>query len=201
MRLYLTVIVSVIILATCYGRNGGENSSNPKKGKTGESKYANAPVSLDAAIFEERDGDLPKDPGAAGKKDLAGIDSDNDGLRDDVQIYLAKNHADSARERHALRQYAIYLTKAIEYHGDEMNGTTFIAKSIDANLCYQGVATKDIAVTHQAKKDLYKVIMNTWKRTHAYLDVSKRLSGTISWFGSDEDLKRRCEFDYEKMEN
>ncbi|MDX8380534.1 MAG: hypothetical protein R8M14_00305 [Ghiorsea sp.] len=32
---------------------------------------------------------LPPDPGAAGRGTLAGIDSDNDGVRDDVQRWIA----------------------------------------------------------------------------------------------------------------
>lgn len=53
-----------------------------------------------------RSGDLPPDPGAAGATTLAGIDSDGDGLRDDVQRWIALNYRDSARWRSVLAQMA-----------------------------------------------------------------------------------------------
>ena len=42
---------------------------------------------------------LPPDPGAAGKKTLLGIDSDNDGIRDDIQIAVTKLFPDDPYKR------------------------------------------------------------------------------------------------------
>ena len=46
---------------------------------------------------------LPPDPGEAGKATLEGIDSDQDGIRDDIQRYIALTYPDSQKTRAALR--------------------------------------------------------------------------------------------------
>jgi hypothetical protein len=52
---------------------------------------------------------LPADPGPAGLQTLAGIDSDRDGVRDDVQRWIAVTYPGSAKTRAALTQVAIAL--------------------------------------------------------------------------------------------
>jgi len=47
---------------------------------------------------------LPPDPGAAGKLTLSGIDSDNDGVRDDVQRWIVMTYPNSQKTRAALTQ-------------------------------------------------------------------------------------------------
>jgi hypothetical protein len=49
---------------------------------------------------------LPPDPGAAGKVTLVGIDLDNDGVRDDVQRYIALTYPADEQKRVALSQYS-----------------------------------------------------------------------------------------------
>jgi len=46
-------------------------------------------LALFAATFAQR-GHLPPDPGAAGKRTVLGIDSDGDGVRDDIQIEVTR---------------------------------------------------------------------------------------------------------------
>ena len=53
---------------------------------------------------------LPPDPGAAGKTTLQGVDSDGDGVRDDVQRYIALTYPNSEKTRATLTQY----TKSIQ---------------------------------------------------------------------------------------
>jgi hypothetical protein len=53
---------------------------------------------------------LPPDPGDAGKADLLGIDSDGNGVRDDIDRYIVFNHPDSARKREALTE----VTKTVQ---------------------------------------------------------------------------------------
>ena len=49
---------------------------------------------------------LPRDPGPAGMKTIEGIDSDKDGVRDDVQRFIAENYGDSERAVRALNNVA-----------------------------------------------------------------------------------------------
>lgn len=56
---------------------------------------------------------LPPDPGEAGKQTLAGIDSDSDGVRDDVQRWIELTYSDAAAKslltRHAQTLHDILL--------------------------------------------------------------------------------------------
>jgi len=49
---------------------------------------------------------LPPDPGPEGMKTIEGIDSDKDGVRDDVQRFIAENYGHSERAVMALREIA-----------------------------------------------------------------------------------------------
>lgn len=52
---------------------------------------------------------LPPDPGAAGMATLEGIDSDGDGVRDDVQRWIAMAYPNSQKVRAALTQAALTM--------------------------------------------------------------------------------------------
>ncbi len=60
------------------------------------------PTTPDDDILAE----LPPDPGKAGKQTLLGIDTDGDGLRDDIQRYIYFTYTDDDKLRLGLRQYA-----------------------------------------------------------------------------------------------
>jgi hypothetical protein len=52
---------------------------------------------------------FPPDPGEAGKKTLQGIDSDHDGLRDDVQRWIYARYPGDEKKRKALRQMTLSI--------------------------------------------------------------------------------------------
>jgi hypothetical protein len=52
---------------------------------------------------------LPPDPAEAGTQTLAGIDSDHDGVRDDIQRYIAFQYYASPEKLNALSEYATAL--------------------------------------------------------------------------------------------
>jgi len=52
---------------------------------------------------------LPPDPGAEADKTVAGIDANNNGIRDDVELAIFKEYPDSAKTRAVLLQYALAL--------------------------------------------------------------------------------------------
>lgn len=78
-----------------------------------------APPTLDVSAFSCNDvGDgLPPDPGPANDETLAGIDSDADGLRDDVQRYIALNYGDEPGMAAGLRQAAMAQQVAVVEDG------------------------------------------------------------------------------------
>lgn len=52
---------------------------------------------------------LPPDPGAGANKTVAGIDANENGIRDDVELAIFKEYPDSAKTRAVLLQYALAL--------------------------------------------------------------------------------------------
>jgi len=52
---------------------------------------------------------LPPDPGANADKTVQGIDANNNGIRDDVELAIFKEYPDSAKTRAVLLQYALVL--------------------------------------------------------------------------------------------
>lgn len=52
---------------------------------------------------------LPPDPGAEADKTIAGIDANNNGIRDDVELAIFKEYPSSAKTRAVLLQYALVL--------------------------------------------------------------------------------------------
>jgi hypothetical protein len=52
---------------------------------------------------------LPPDPGALADKTIAGIDANNNGIRDDVELAVFKEYPNSAKTRAVLLQYALAL--------------------------------------------------------------------------------------------
>src|SRR3989339_2095232 len=52
---------------------------------------------------------LPPDPGADANKTIAGIDANNNGIRDDVELAIFNTYPNSAKTRAVLLQYALVL--------------------------------------------------------------------------------------------
>ena len=56
---------------------------------------------------------LPPNPGVNADKTVAGIDANNNGIRDDVELAVFKAYPNSAKTRAVLLQYALVLQKEI----------------------------------------------------------------------------------------
>jgi len=143
---------------------------------------------------ESTNNKLPPDPGEAGKQTLMGIDSDGDGLRDDIQRYIYLTYPDQPNVRGALRQYAFSLQKTVD--PDRVAGTGRVIA--DEN----GLAME--CVNYFMRDEIYEVtqrlkaeVMNTYDRTKKYLAYDKELSGgvfALSDLPFDESYKL-CDFE------
>lgn len=81
---------------------------------------------------------LPPDPGAAGKLTIEGIDSDNDGVRDDVQRFIAENWGHSARAVAALTVLAkaVQMTVIVGDSVTREQARVQVKPMLDAGSCY-----------------------------------------------------------------
>ena len=146
---------------------------------------------------------LPPDPGAAGKATLAGIDSDNDGVRDDVQRWIALTYPNSQKTRAALTQMAkakqIILLGAADVASARANAD--IADNAADCISYVresilGLAGSD---AYSIKGELRAVYLNTLLRTKAWLQHDSHLGGMF--FTVPADLKQGCSFNPDLMAN
>ncbi len=139
---------------------------------------------------------LPPDPGAAGKATLAGIDSDNDGVRDDVQRWIAINYPHSEKTRAALRQLAIarqnFILSASDANAAYDNAIQ-MGRGSDCLFHLRPVHWYDDSVALEA------VILNTAARSREYLKANHLLSGRS--FGLLFDPVQGCDFNPTLMAN
>jgi hypothetical protein len=117
---------------------------------------------------------LPPDPGPAGMKTLAGINSDGDGVRDDVQRYISLTYVQSAKERAALTQVAVALQ-------DEVTGRSAGVQEVsDAMDCMDSAFMSSDAdvgggkIDYDAFNSLEAIVLNTPDRAKASVQAEGR---------------------------
>ena len=145
------------------------------------------------------DGDgLPPDPAEEGKATLEGIDSDNDGLRDDIQRYIALQYSDSVKTKAALRQAAMALQNIILNSPDETSALRNTELEARASECIRYIRPVD---GRRIDNMLLAEFLNTEARSRAYLAYDAKLSGHVFGTRDLEQYKRSCTFDPDQMED
>lgn len=118
---------------------------------------------------------LPPDPGEAGEQSLVGIDSDNDGVRDDFQRYVAYVFPNNDEARAAAHQYGssmqVLMTSSETSSDDES-----VAKAVLAgDYCLMSIF--GVRAAHQLHDDLKRRFLNTSDRQAFYRSFQLRLKG------------------------
>jgi len=145
---------------------------------------------------------LPHDPGPAGKKTLEGIDSDNDGVRDDVQRWIALTYPSSEKTRTAVIQMAKAMQLILLNAADEANARTNSIAADKAADCISFVREQILGRDSDAynlKRELEAIYLNTSVRSRAWLQADSFLSGMF--FNVPSDLSTGCDFNPNAMPN
>jgi len=146
---------------------------------------------------------LPPDPGEAGKATLAGIDSDGDGVRDDVQRWIALTYPNSQKTRAALRQMAQAMQNILLNAADVANARVNADIADNAADCISYVRESMLGLAgsdaYSLKEELRAVYLNTLLRTKAWLQHDSHLGGMF--FTVPADLKQGCDFNPDAMSN
>ena len=142
----------------------------------------------------------PPDPGDAGKATLAGIDSDGDGVRDDVQRWIALTYPNSARTRAALYQQAKAVQQAVLLSSNRPQAVAAINGEIAADFCLAGLLSDGSAASHITDQ-VDSVALNTPARMSGYLIASSYMSGTAGVLPSIASRTSLCAFDPGAMPN
>lgn len=152
------------------------------------------PISITVVVHNES---VPPDPGEAGKQTLEGIDSDNDGVRDDIQRWIVVNYLDSEKRRAALRQYVKIDQFFLVDADDKALSRMHAEERQRASICAYYVFDFEDAVI--AKDKIRAQLLNTEERSRAYLKADSQLGGTSSLVFQDDEYKAQCSFDPDAM--
>lgn len=127
---------------------------------------------------------LPPDPGAAGKKTLAGIDSDQDGVRDDIQRFLAKEVGkDPVLYKRALQmardaQQSLFVVAT----NDREKARAVANRWGVAKRCFDqinGHKEENYMKDIRFKKQFEAMIANTPERMDSYIQYNDMLGGMV----------------------
>ena len=158
---------------------------------------ASTPVLSEELTITIMDGPLPPDPGEAGRQTLAGIDFDGNGVRDDIQRYIAATYPDSTKQRTALTQNALALKKIIlDNENETMTVDNYRQLSVAKN-CLGNIFMRDNAdvegglEAYAASRLLEARTLNTEERYMAFLNANDKIdvttAGTLSKRISSEE--------------
>ena len=168
-----------------------------KQATVGENQRVIAePLPITLVITEQENNELPPDPGEAGMQTLLGVDSDSDGVRDDIQRYIYFTYPNNEKVRMALTQIAIEYQGLLSEASDPdaaFNHATRMARHGECLFYIQGEASLD------ARAALKAEILNTRERSIAYITYSNELGGEIILGAPVQDWKNSCNFDVDSI--
>lgn len=140
--------------------------------------------------------DNPKDPGEIGTKTLLGVDSNANGIRDDVEIWINNFTTNTPNKnmynvRMALRQIAKNVQQNVKMK-DNRNKSIEIGRNIMNDFrCLEDLTTPE--VYEELSGDLQIELYNTMERLNVWAKLQGNLSGQSF---KVEDVKKRstCAF-------
>jgi hypothetical protein len=115
---------------------------------------------------------VPSDPGQLGIETTAGIDSDSDGVRDDIQRYIVAAYvSDTSDERLMLLQYARTLGHILQSANDTTTAESAWLEVFAALRCMSDIVGASEA--DQRRVVLRARFLNTRERSRIYLKASQ----------------------------
>lgn len=139
----------------------------------GERDLSNSILNIDKNFQFPKN--FPPDPGEAGKKTIEGIDSDHDGVRDDVQRWIYAYFPNDTKKQMALRQMARYFQDALaEDFGLEVRNRNHI-QCTRAIQCISKTFNDELRGETEMGY-LEAKVFNTYKRTVRYFDNQNKIT-------------------------
>lgn len=171
-RFVMGITMFFMLVACGGGGNSGDHDT---------STVTNTNENLNTEISQ-----LPPDPGEEGKLTVVGVDSDDDGVRDDVQIAIEDFYASKMDTKQVVLSLAkemqnVFIAQSI---GDvQEEHLQKIAKAIDCITLMSSNPLKDIIFVEFA-------MVNTEEREEAYIDINSKVVGN---FFLTDDVENSCQ--------
>lgn len=149
---------------------------------------------------------LPPDPGIEADRTIQGVDTNNNGIRDDVEIAIYKGYPDSARTRAVLLQYALVLQMETT---QPINNTTFstevMREESRANTCVGDILVPrkapDFSRSYEDVEKIYFYIDFVENKQFNTEERKNNRNIFIENVRSFSDLEEGCDLDLSKLPN
>jgi hypothetical protein len=157
-----------------------------------------SPLTVAVIVATGAVGLLPPDPGAAGMATVAGVDSNNNGLRDDIERYIWLTYPGSQKKRLGLNQVAMARQEALiaASNNDSASAITATRKSDAAKACLHYIAGLGAA---SLGNQLSAQELNTQLRWRTFAAL-EQLTGSLG-YKIPKDKKAECVFDPDTLAN
>ena len=134
---------------------------------------------------------------------LLGIDSNNNGVRDDVEIFIIKKYIDHHKivteiGLQGARAYQMIIENPLN---TEENHKA-LHDAMDCNFYFKDDAEEfgdPILVDHYIDDMYHSLQLNTKSRVKAYMEYDKQLSGGVYTLTKARKMKENCNFDVETL--
>ena len=177
----LACLVAVLSIPACGGSGGGTAPSDDSPPATGN---------------------LPPDPGDAGLVTVEGIDSDGDGVRDDVQRFIALEYSESAKVKAALTQIAVSMQDQLFAGSSKQRSLAVASGTMRAMECLMSIQTSmDAEKVVDSVRLLQGEILNTRERWNAYALFDEQMWGEVVASVPLEQHETSCAFDPSTLPN
>ncbi len=164
-----------------------------KKDKDKEHQYSSAYIDFARFVVEPKKSEVPMPDPVQNNATVGGIDSDNDGIRDDVQIWINETYKNQPQTKLSVKQMAGAFQDRLLKISDRDLSILATRKFLDSMTCVEMVVGFDEETPIREKlKDLY---LNTKDRLYADIKASGNFSGQS--YTSVRDIqgkKSLCEF-------
>ena len=147
---------------------------------------------------------LPPDPGEEGKVTVEGIDSDNDGVRDDIQRWIVLRYPNSEKTRTAFKQVAVDFQSTLLTANDKPASIEATRNFLRSRECVYHVLGASASNLTQIKLDLDQlrsVVLNTKLRSDAFMLSDKNFSGQVYRLLPGGGKKDACRFNVDSLPN
>jgi hypothetical protein len=151
---------------------------------------------MDEIIYPEKTYNFPpgfvKDPGKAGEQTIHGIDSDGDGVRDDLQRWIYARYPNDSKKRGALKQAVVAFQDWLKMNETDYNQRR---KNDDQMFKSMHCISHRMGIRNDEFDYVQAKVLNTQLRTKRYFEVSRAYDGDFisNNFSTNESA---CEYEY-----